>query len=103
MDDATVPRTLALRIRRALGRVGAGSSGVDERTWRRQRDDLLDLLDASQDSPLTAAEVRRVIDLLAEGEPITSARVTPQQWHAEVDGIVVELLSLPSNGGSRGA
>jgi hypothetical protein len=76
-------------LRQADHPTGAAGTSAE---WRTRRDHWLDTLDPRDAPEFTEAEIRSLIDFLAESGPSRASRITPGEWTAIVDGLTPELL-----------
>ncbi len=88
----TIPDALAGRVRATLAQAAPGHSGIAPAEWRRRRDGLIDCFDPTRDTEPTVAELRMLIDLLAESGPRRDARVPRDRWSVHVDDVIADLL-----------
>ncbi|PRY70481.1 hypothetical protein B0I08_101617 [Glaciihabitans tibetensis] len=89
----TLSDQLAARVRSLLRRADHPATAAGTAAgWREQRDQWLDALDPRYSPEFSAAEVRRLIDFLAESGPSASSRVSAAEFSGEVDSLTPELL-----------
>jgi len=90
---STLSAQLANQVRAVLRKADHPSTAAGTaEAWRTQRDHWLDALDPRNMPEFSDADIRQLIDFLAESGPSSTSRLGTPEWGRLVDDLTPALL-----------